>query len=275
MLTSSRNIVRYFVFALLAIALPLATQGQESKLLLRTISVNNGRPMMEAIDQLRARYGWLISYQDPPYEHPDDLMLREGAPRRHMVPRRMSVSVDYMEPQAGDLQGRHRTIDRIVEGFSAAGAGQFRVHHWGSYSYVVPVSVKRANGVLENLPSICEMTVSFPPAMRTIDESLALILPRISQWVHAPIGRGADPINLFIGHRYLSEAEDEPVCALMSRIFEGPNPTRVAVHVPPVHIVWDLLYDATAKQYFFNAAGVNPPKAPPPYVRVEPQKTDK
>jgi hypothetical protein len=265
----------HFAIALLAIALPLSALGQEAKARQRTLSVNEESPMYDAIRQLRARYGWLISYQDPPYEHPDDLVLSEGPRTKMLIPRRMRISVDYEEPEAADLKSQQRTIDQIVAGFGASGAGTFRVYHWGIYSYVVPLSVKRVNGVVENLPPLCEMTVSFPPAIRTIEGSLALILPRISQHIQAPIKRGVQPNNLFLGHSHPSEAQDEPICALMSRTFEGANWTLVSAGFKPVYLAWELMFEPTSKQYYFSVEKVDQPKGPIPAIRVEPQKTDK
>jgi len=266
------NLLKLSVCAILGFVAPVETPGQEPNPKRQNITVEQGRPLYEAVKELRQRYGWLITYQDPPYEHPGDMMLRQGAPVRHMVPRQMRISVDYTEPRDESPEERRRTIEEVVEGFSAAGAGQFRVYHSGSFSHVAPVSVRKAVGSVEMLPSMCEVTVSFPPAMRTIDESLSLILQQVSQQIHATIARGAEPANLFLGYAYPSDAENERACDLMVRTFESANPKRVAMGLPMIHVLWAMLYDPTAKEYFYNAAIVEPPPAQPLNGRPHPAR---
>jgi hypothetical protein len=38
-----------------------------------TITVQDARPVAKAIQELEKRYGWQITYEDPPYSHYSDL----------------------------------------------------------------------------------------------------------------------------------------------------------------------------------------------------------
>ncbi len=38
-----------------------------------TVTVQSGRPVAEAIQELEKRYGWQITYEDPPYVHYSDI----------------------------------------------------------------------------------------------------------------------------------------------------------------------------------------------------------
>ncbi len=39
-----------------------------------TITVQSGRPVGEAIEELEKKYGWEITYEDPPYVHYSDIV---------------------------------------------------------------------------------------------------------------------------------------------------------------------------------------------------------
>jgi hypothetical protein len=171
-----------------------------------TLSVDDHRPLQSAAVQLQDRYGWLITYQDPPFAHPDDLenITPPGASAgKHMVPRKGTASVTYLEPRTGTIQEQRETVDDIVKGFDAAGFGSFRVYHNGSYSHIVPVAAKRISGSVEGVTSLCDINVSFPPATRTVDETVMLVLSQVSQRIDIPIRHGEVPMNLFLRGRYL------------------------------------------------------------------------
>jgi hypothetical protein len=185
-----------------------------------------------------------------------------GAPtNRHISPRELSISVTYPTPKAGTAEERRKTIDGVVESFSAAGAGHFRVYHNGAFSHVVPTSVKRLSGEEAALTSVCDSTVSMPSAKRTIHSSLTEILSQVSLQIKVPIASMASG-NLFLGHQYQTEAQGENACDLLSGVMEDVNGPRNAIGAPPVHVAWAMLYDIAGRAYYFNVIPVVAP-APP------------
>jgi hypothetical protein len=266
-----------YISALLA----LASQGWSQD---QTLSVKDtGRPLYDAIKQLRERYGWLINYQDPPIEHPDDMENRKppavGAPQNpSLAPRHRTISITYTPPKTDAAEERRRIIDEIVGKYTAAGAGQFQAYHKWVFSHVVPTSIKRATGNVESLTSLCDVKVSMPPANRSISESVTTILSQVSKQINVPIAIGMVPPNLFLGHHYLTEAENENACDVLSGVMENVNGLRNAAGAPPVHVVWSMLYDITSKQYFFNVGPVSTPGPAPtnpqmgPYIPRTPER---
>jgi hypothetical protein len=250
------------ISAVFGLALASLGRGQD-----QALSVSDPRPVYRAVRQLQKLYGWQIDYQDPPYEHPGDMEdvapppVAGGVPsvRKHISPRERTVSVKYSAPRAGTVEERRKIIDGIVEGFGAAGVGQFRVYHQGAFSHVVPASVRRVSGSVEAVTSACDVTVSMPPAMRTVNDSLALALPQISQGIGSSISMGMAPMNLLLGHQYPTEARNENACNLLSGLLEDVNWHRTA---PPVHDAWVMLYDIAGKMYYFSVVPVPAPPQP-------------
>jgi hypothetical protein len=264
-------------YAVLGLALGSLAYAQD-----QTLSVSDPRPLYQAVRQLQRLYGWQVNYQDPPYENPSDMEnsaappLAAGGPnvRKHISPRERAISVKYSAPKTGTAEERRGIIDGIVEAFSAAGAGQFRVYHQGAFSHVVPASVKRVSGAVEPVTSACDVTVSLPPAMRTINDTLALTLPQISQGIGASVSLGMAPMNLLLGHQYPTEAVNENACNMLSGLLEEVNLGRTA---PPIHDAWVMLYDIVGRIYYFSVVPAPTPQPAPnprlgPYV---PQHVDK
>ena len=240
----------------------------------RTLSVDSHRALDAAVDQLHARYGWVITYQDPPYEYPDDLvnitppgtMVDGILARKHMVPRKRSVTVAYSEPKTGSPEDKHKTLDEIVKGFREAGAGEFRIHHRGPVSHIVPKTVRRASGGWEQVSSLCDIEVSFPPAMRTIHESVMLILSQVSQRMGTHIFAGLMPWNRMLNGVYMTGAQNENACDALVEVLESVNFRRAEMHAPMIHGTWAMLYDPTIKQYAFNVSFIEAPKPPSPLL---------
>ena len=230
----------------------------------RTLSVDSGRPLDEAVAQLQARYGWLITYQDPPYEHPDDMEPSKDAgpkaPRNGFIaPRHRRISVTYPEPRTGTDEERRKIIDGVVESFSAAGAGHFRVYHQWIFSHVVPTSVKRVSGAVESVTSLCDSTVTMSPAKRSIGDSVTEILSQVSQQMGRPaIIAMVDP-NFILGRQYLTEAQNENACDALTLVFEDVNGVRNALGFSSSHVAWAMRYDIATKTYYFNVGPVPTP----------------
>ncbi|MGH6812068.1 MAG: hypothetical protein ACREDM_06875, partial [Methylocella sp.] len=70
--------------AMIAICLLAAFLGNASASP-KTITVQSGRRVAEAVQELEKRYGWQINYEDPPYVHYSDIVEVTDADG-HVVP---------------------------------------------------------------------------------------------------------------------------------------------------------------------------------------------
>ncbi len=266
------RLLRTPILALISLALATVGTAQERKL-----SVDGGRPLYQAIAQLHNLNGWLISYEDPPFEHPGDLEATAptappGPPttRTHISPRHMKMEITYQESKTGAIEEQRKIVDDIVAQAVAAGAGNFRVYHNGQFSHLVPVSVRKVSGEMEKVTSICDVKVSLPQATRTLWDSVGLILSEVSHTSNIPVTLGMFPTNLFLQRRYQTEAQDENACDVLDRVLEDPNVHRNEIGAPLIHLAWVMLYDVAGKTYYFSV--VQPtPQAPPSMVLGNPR----
>src|ERR1700744_794113 len=62
-----------------------------------TLTVNDPRPIAEAVRTLEYKYGYVITYEDPRYIHPDDLQdthRHTTAGKRIFIPRETTLTLD-------------------------------------------------------------------------------------------------------------------------------------------------------------------------------------
>jgi hypothetical protein len=235
----------------------------------RQLSSGDPRPLADALMQLERRYGWQTTYEDPPYEHPEDLMdvvpasVKAVNPKaRHLVPKGKSISITYKEPDdPQSVLERRATIEHVVKEFSSKGAGFFRVVHNGPWSNVVPTAVRRANGQIDAFQPVFDTRVSFPAAQRTIAETFSLIRAQIASKRGIQIRDGTIPINMFLSRQYLTDANDEKACDVLMRVFNDANGWMLGMGIP-APVAWRLFWDPTEKAYYFNAYVINQPPTP-------------
>lgn len=151
------------------------------------------RPLAEVALELEKRFGRVITYEDAPYYHPDDIIEDEGG---RIVPRGGQIFVQYQDDD--DLA---EVIDRAVEIHARSGyPGVFAVEeHAGDY-HIVPRGFRNTDGAVEERFPLLHTTISLPAKTRTglqLVEDIAIALSEARRETVAP---GTLPTNAFVQH---------------------------------------------------------------------------
>jgi hypothetical protein len=124
------------------------------------LTVDDPRPVAKVMEQLSARFGYVITYEDPRYAYVDDLRdvtseVRKdlakyapgGAPKV-LVPAGGSLSLRYAGPMQSDKPMDPIDVVRQVLDVqsSRSNGGTFTVERTGDVLHVVPTSVRDKNG---------------------------------------------------------------------------------------------------------------------------------
>lgn len=179
---------------LAAIALPLASQ---ERAITRhngaaTISINDPRPLAQAIIALRQEYGWAVDYEEPPWEGASELRDLSSAAwhashpgaRGFVVPSGGKFQSTYTE--APDMwssaSGELAVLEKVVSDYNASGnPGRFAVREQADGSYaVVPVSAENGNGNVISVHPYLDTVISIPSGTRSADTTMDLILSATS-----------------------------------------------------------------------------------------------
>lgn len=133
----------------------LVSSGKVSQVADRlVIQVEDPRPLGEAIWLLEQKFGWWITYEDPPYLADSDMWdvtapeVRAASPtRRAFVPRANPIRLEFPLPPSGAPESPRSVLEALLDRNREAGnPGVFRVLESGAMYHVVPVATRDRRG---------------------------------------------------------------------------------------------------------------------------------
>lgn len=220
-----------------------------------TVTAYSGEPLYLAISAVREEYGWVVDYEDPPYQSTYDLVdratpgwhaLHPGKP--FLVPAGGAFQSTY--PVASDIwsssASEREVLEKIVSDYNQSGnPGAFSVRQQSDGSFaVVGISIKDINGNKQPVGAILDTLVTVPTAQRSLMETLKLIAQAL--WLKSGIKVvGICPDNNFAGQSAVSiGGTSVSVRSLLLQTAEQL----------PLGTVWNLLYEANTPKYILTFA---------------------
>ena len=216
-----------------------------------TVGADYGVPLSQAITAVREEYGWVVHYEDPPYQSSYDLVVRGQPGARRMVPRGGAFESTY--PLTPDMWGSHTTerevLEKIVSDYNQSGLpGKFLVSEQSDGSFaIIGNSIASADGSKQPIPAILDTPVTITITPRNLYETFKLI---------------GDALTLKVGTK-VGALVANPNFAFRSSVSVGGTNVSArsllvqAARQLPVATVWNLYYDPSTPMYFLNfgAAG--------------------
>ena len=187
------------------------------------LAVSDARPLAALIDQLETRYGWIITYEDPPYENAadlDDVTLDVAKDPKSfkgkvLVPRRRRFDFRYPnadQPQAEDV------LAVLVRDYNMAGNNDgFRLLRTGKFFHVVPSVSDNKIGLPTNRQSRLDVRVTIPVVERSVLETLELVVAQVRELTGVPVMMGRVPVNLLLQKKLRTGAATEPARDVLVR----------------------------------------------------------
>jgi hypothetical protein len=243
------------------------------------LSINDARPMAEAVLSLIRTYPITITYEDPRYEYAGDLhdVTRQASKTRR-------APVGSIGPSGGALQATYDVseetgapldmadaIQKIVDANNLARlGGHFEVRQSGATFHVVPTEVRDSKGRWIRQQSLLDAPITFSSEGEKDGFGLIeAILREVSAASGAKIvgGRPAIAINCSspgcIENERVVDATNEPARDVLVRLVSSLNP----------RYTWVLYYDASERCYYFNLVlGVERANPKIEHPRVRPPK---
>lgn len=228
------------------------TEGQQAV----KLSVDNPRPMAEAVKQLQEKYGWIITYEDPRLVNESDLLdvtdpnYRQAHPggRRALAPKGGRLEISYFVSSATGKPENPRALLQMLLNAQAASAnpGRFELKQTGQVFHVIPAQVKDVRGRWIHQASILGIPITFPEKERSVFETLETITRALSSATQMKVTIGTIPLNFFVRHRVTQSASGEPAREVLLRTLESTNRKYS----------WRLLYDPGMKMLALNVRSV-------------------
>ncbi len=227
------------------------------------LSVQDGRPLAKAIETLEAKYGWVITYEDPRYVHLSEIAdvtemvrnpLHKSTPgseaTRVLVPKGGALVIDYdVMSDTGLPVDREAVIQQLLEANSVYGnAGSFRLERKGQVLHVIPTAAKSSTGKLAAQESVLDTVISLPAEERSAMQTLDAICAAVSQATKTQVVVGMVPLNRFFQHRDQEGATSETARDVLLKLLERTG----------TNLSWQLFYEPGIRMYALNIHQVGP-----------------
>lgn len=242
------------VFIAVVTAIPLTAQREQP---LEFSAVFDARPLAAVISQLETRYGWIITYEDPPYEAAadlDDVTLDVARDPQNfkgkvLVPRRRRFDFKYPkadQPRAEDL------LAAVIRDYNLAGNNDaFRLLRTGAFFHVVPSVSDDKNGTPTSRQSRLDVRVTIPDAERSVLKTVELVVDHVRELIGVPVVMGQVPTNFLAQKKLRTDATNEPARDVLVRALTSTGRD----------LSWRLTCDPGATKFcFFNVHFVQPQK---------------
>jgi hypothetical protein len=220
-----------------------------------TFTIDDNRPVADAARQLEARYGWPITYEDPPRVYAGDLIDVSAQVRRDgrssseagvsplLVPRPGSFSfvledTSWTEPGTRAPEGAARAaILTMLKAYSASigGVEMFALTESDGLFHIVPTQRKDATGKMEKITPLLDKVVLIPAGERTLTAFINEVLGQVKLGERETIGGPAFASNFLMQTKtQMASRPNESARSVLSRLF-----AEVAVPTP---LSWALFH---------------------------------
>jgi len=208
------------------------------------LNVEGARPVAKAVESLIEKYGYQITYEDPPFVYQGDLAERNEAGFKDRIPSGDPLSVSFNSSSGmsspDDMAGLLQKLLHAHE--SANRGGHFRLMQNSQVFHVTPNEVEDRDGNWAPQSSILDVAISLPEKERTGMDTLLDICAAVGRSSHVRVDVGTTPINVIAHYRSTLSANEESARSVLMRALDGTNRK----------LTWMLLYDPQGKSYVLN-----------------------
>ncbi len=264
---------------------PPAAIGQTKSL---TISVNDYRPLRNAVQQIQTLSGIPANYEDVRCDYPGDQFDKTagsftpaqiqmsvqsgyGAPKL-VVPRGGSlafeISVDASTGRLPDFASTQAALESALAAYNSSSLpGKFHLDAYNGEFIVAPIEERNSAGATVPASPVLAAPVMLPSFEETAMERLDRVLVLVTQGSGYKVGIGTVPISgMAMTHVDLSGGT-EPASHLLIRLLNRLMGYASSVPAGAPALAYHVLYDVQLKYYMFNVVEVgheNPVPAPLP-----------
>lgn len=228
------------------------TADSETEQVVR-ISVSSGRPLAEAIRTLEKRYGWVITYEDPPYVHSSEIAdvtreVRRDSRKepRMLVPRGRGFDFTYRQSQSGHPEAAAILEELLGQYHLSGNPALFRLLGAQPVFHVVPTMARNVHGVLETHHPVLDTSISVAADHRTALELLQAILAEVSRSTGIRVYAGTVPTNLLAGTPATQSITSQRARDALRRTLDATGQT----------LSWQLFYGPATQDYALNVHAV-------------------
>lgn len=228
------------------------------------VDVEDARPLAVALQELEARLGVPVSYEDAPYENDDDLddatlrirkdldQFPPGEAPRILLPRVCRFEAVYHHDATGNPTSTLKAVESLVEAYNQqALPGKFRVRVDAGRIGVVPEQVMDRDGQWQPATVLLDK----PVQVSVTNESLARAIQALYSAIDAnTTAKLTGMISVPEGARVSISCSNEPARTVLARMLDACNLRNTR---------WVVYYQPEPEYYGCNISPVAAPSVAP------------
>ena len=205
------------------------------------IEVVSGRPLAAALQEVQARYGWVVTYEDSFYEFKDDVADVTASVRRDGKSEpKVFVPLDrllHFSFQNANLAQPQEVLMSLLDTYHASGNSDgFRLLRQGSTYHVVPTISRNAKGAFVKRQSRLDVRITLPEVERSTYSTLDAIVNEVNRISGTRLGMGTVPINLLMQTKARVGASNEVARDVLVRALAATgSPVSWRLFCQPFH----------------------------------------
>lgn len=210
-----------------------------------TVEASGARPMDQAVEAVSLEYGWIVDYEDPPYQSNFDVGsipwpahpgLKWAVPASGTFESTYTEGVDTWSSSAAE----RNVLEKIVSDYNQSGnPGKFVARELPDGSFdVIGVALRDDRGNITPISPILDTPISLPAGTYGGMTMLSLITRAVSKAAGIEVDAGA-PVNALARSSVTTGGATMSARSLLCQ----------TVDAAAVKLVWELRFDPQTKSY--------------------------
>ena len=221
-----------------------------------SLSVSDARPVAFAAKTLEEQYGWIITYEDPPYVHESELAdvteqvrrdldkYKPGEAPKVIVPKGGSLAFQFdVDPATDKPADPAVVVQQLLDAYALTGhPGVFHLERDEARLHIVAGAYKDKDGVFRPLQSVFDAPITIAPQKRDGIQFLDAFCTAVTQVSGTHVVFATVPVNLLHQYKTESGATNEKARDFLTHELSSMK----------AKLSWQLLYNPVNATYYLN-----------------------
>jgi hypothetical protein len=210
------------------------------------IVADSPRPLVQTLDALQQKYGWVVDYEDPQFISELDLVKTGDSGNRapnSKLSARLPAGGSFTVEFPANAPDEEKILQLVVDSYNQSdNPGRFELRSGKSGTFVVGAEARDARGQISHQRAVFDVPITLAERQRTASDTVNLICRKISAQRGIPVTVGVSPRRLL---DHISVTVGGTKVSARDLLIQTLTSTHHRLY-------WRLLFDPNSKGYFLN-----------------------
>jgi hypothetical protein len=202
-------------------------------------SANSPRPLLQILEAFSQKFGWVVSYEDPQFTAPQDLVRGQGD-NSLQLPSGHDFAVDV----ATNAPDEEKTLGAVIAAYNQSkNPGRFELRKLPSEGFsIAGTAAYDDKGKISAQQAPFDIPITLPSQARKLGETVNAILQEVSTRSHTQFTLAVAPNSLL----------ENTNVTIGGNAVQARELLRQSLSAEKVKMYWRLIFDPTSKGYFLD-----------------------